>query len=111
MVGFVTLSGITLRNSVMLLAHYEQLVHVEGQPWNRDTAWRGAGERLVPILMTALATGLALLLLTLHQGRPGTEIEGPMAVVILGGLVTSTALNLLVLPVIALRFGRFDSPS
>ncbi len=109
MVGFVTLFGISLRNAIMLVSHYEHLIHVEKQPWNLDTALRGASERLVPILMTALVTALALLPLALTSGAPGNEIEGPMATVILGGLVTSTILNLVVLPVLAVRFGRFDT--
>jgi CzcA family heavy metal efflux pump len=108
MVGFVTLFGISLRNSIMLISHYEHLIHVEKLPWNMDTALRGAGDRLVPILMTALVTALALLPLALTSGAPGNEIEGPMAIVILGGLVTSTLLNLLVLPTLALRYGRLD---
>jgi Cu/Ag efflux pump CusA len=109
MVGFVTLLGISLRNSIMLISHYEHLVHVEGMHWNAGTALRGASERLVPILMTALVTALALLPLALTSGAAGNEIEGPMAIVILGGLVTSTALNLLVLPTLALRYLRFDA--
>ena len=108
MVGFVTLFGITLRNSIMMLSHYQHLVSIEGATWGPDTALRGASERLVPILMTALVTALGLLPIALGSGDPGREIEGPMAVVILGGLVTSTALNLLVLPMLALRFGRFE---
>jgi Cu/Ag efflux pump CusA len=108
MVGFVTLFGISLRNAIMLISHYEHLIYVEKLPWNMDTALRGAGERLVPILMTALVTALALLPLALTSGAPGNEIEGPMAIVILGGLVTSTLLNLLVLPTLALRYGRLD---
>ncbi|HKI82437.1 MAG TPA: efflux RND transporter permease subunit, partial [Pseudodesulfovibrio sp.] len=108
MVGFVTLFGITLRNSIMLIAHYEHLVLVEGSPWNLETAVRGAKERLTPILMTALVTAFGLLPLALTREAPGNAIEGPMAVVILGGLVTSTVLNLMVLPSIALRFGRFS---
>jgi CzcA family heavy metal efflux pump len=107
LVGFVTLFGIATRNAVMLVSHFEQLVSVEGMPWGRETAIRGALERLGPILMTALVTGLALLPLALGSGDPGREIEGPMAIVILGGLVTSTALSLFVLPVLALRFGNF----
>lgn len=107
LVGFVTLFGITTRNAIMLLSHYEHLVANEGQTWSLATAIRGASERLVPILMTATVTALGLLPLALHSGAAGCEIEGPMAVVILGGLVTSTALNLLVLPTLALRFGRF----
>ncbi len=108
LVGFVTLFGITLRNSIMLISHYEHLVEVEGMGWGLDTALRGASERLAPILMTALVTGLGLLPLAVGSGDPGREIEGPMATVILGGLVTSTLLNLLVLPTLALRFGRFE---
>ena len=108
MVGFVTLLGISLRNSIMLISHYEHLVHDDQLAWNRDTAVRGASERLVPILMTALVTALALLPLAATSGAPGNEIEGPMAIVILGGLITSTALNLIVLPTLALRYGRFE---
>ncbi len=107
LVGFVTVFGITLRNSIMLLTHYDHLVTVEGHTWGLDTAVTGAVERLVPILMTALVTALGLLPLALGQHAPGREIEGPMAWVIFGGLATSTALNLLVLPTLTLRFGRF----
>jgi CzcA family heavy metal efflux pump len=107
LVGFVTLFGITLRNSIMMLSHYEHLVAEEGCEWNLETAIRGASERLVPILMTSIVTALGLLPLALASGSPGREIEGPMAVVILGGLITSTALNLLVLPTLAFRYGRF----
>ena len=108
LVGFVTLFGITLRNSIMLISHYEHLVEVDGISWGLDTALRGASERLAPILMTALVTGLGLLPLAIGSGDPGREIEGPMAIVILGGLVTSTLLNLLVLPTLALRYGVFQ---
>jgi CzcA family heavy metal efflux pump len=108
MVGFVTVFGITLRNSIMMLSHYERLVSVEGMPWDADTALRGASERLAPILMTALVTGLGLLPLALSRNTAGREIEGPMALVILGGLATSTLLNLLVLPTLAVRFARFE---
>lgn len=108
MVGFVTLIGISLRNSIMLISHYDHLVHVDRLPWDTATAMRGASGRLVPILMTALVTSLALLPLATSSGAPGNEIEGPMAIVILGGLVTSTLLNLVVLPALALRYGRFD---
>ena len=109
LVGFVTLFGITLRNSIMLISHYEHLVEVDGLAWGLDTALRGASERLAPILMTALVTGLGLLPLAIGSGDPGREIEGPMATVILGGLVTSTLLNLLILPTLALRYGRFET--
>jgi Cu/Ag efflux pump CusA len=108
LVGFVTLFGITLRNSIMLISHYEHLVEMEGMSWGLDTALRGASERLAPILMTALVTGLGLLPLAVGSGDPGREIEGPMATVILGGLVTSTLLNMLVLPTLALRYGSFE---
>jgi Cu/Ag efflux pump CusA len=109
MVGLVTLFGITMRNSIMMISHFEHLVREEGQPWGRETALRGATERLVPILMTALVTALGLLPLAWNSGEAGHEIEGPMAIVILGGLVTSTALNLLVLPTLALRHGKLNS--
>jgi CzcA family heavy metal efflux pump len=108
LVGFVTLFGITLRNSIMLISHYEHLVDADGMSWGLEAALRGASERLAPILMTALVTGLGLLPLALGSGDPGREIEGPMAIVILGGLITSTILNLLILPTLSLRFGRFE---
>ena len=111
MVGFVTLFGITMRNSIMLISHYEHLVTVEGMTWGLEAALRGASERLVPILMTALVTALGLLPMAIGSGSAGREIEGPMAIVILGGLFTSTVLNLLVLPTLALRYGRFAMPS
>jgi Cu/Ag efflux pump CusA len=107
LVGFVTLFGIATRNAVMLVSHYDHLVWQEGVSWNRETAARGALERLGPILMTALVTGLGLLPLAIGSGDPGREIEGPMAIVILGGLATSTLLTLFVLPTLALRFGHF----
>ena len=107
LVGFVTLFGITTRNSIMMISHFEHLVTDEGMEWGQAAAFRGASERLVPILMTALVTGLGLLPLALGGGAPGREIEGPMAIVILGGLFTSTALNLLLLPMLCLRYGWF----
>ena len=108
LIGFVTLFGITLRNSIMLVSHYQHLVAEEGVTWGPEAALRGSSERLVPILMTAAVTALGLLPLALRSGEPGNEIEGPMAIVILGGLITSTLLNLLVLPALALRYGRFE---
>jgi CzcA family heavy metal efflux pump len=108
-VGFVTLFGITMRNSIMMVAHFEHLVTSERLPWNRETALRGASERLLPIMMTAAVTALGVLPLALGADTPGREIEGPMAIIILGGLLTSTALNLLVLPSLALRYGRFGA--
>jgi CzcA family heavy metal efflux pump len=110
-VGFVTIFGITLRNSMLMISHYEHLVSVEGMTWGLEAAIRGASERLAPILMTALVTAFGMLPLALGSGAPGREIEGPMAMVILGGLTTSTALNLLVLPTLALRYGRFGEES
>ncbi|MDE3017366.1 MAG: efflux RND transporter permease subunit, partial [Pseudomonadota bacterium] len=107
LVGFVTLFGISLRNSVMMMSHFEHLVLAEGEPWNMQTVLRGASERLLPILMTALVTALGLLPLAIGSGDPGREIEGPMAIVILGGLATSTLLNLFVLPGLAWRFAYF----
>lgn len=109
LVGFVTLFGITTRNSIMMLSHFEHLVDVEGMTWGSETVLRGASERLMPILMTATVTALGLLPLALGTGEAGREIEGPMAIVILGGLATSTVLNLLVLPTLALRYGRFGN--
>jgi CzcA family heavy metal efflux pump len=111
LVGFVTLFGITTRNSIMMISHFEHLVTVEGMTWGPEAVMRGASERLMPILMTATVTGLGLLPLALGTGEAGREIEGPMAIVILGGLLTSTALNLLVLPTLALRYGRFEQPA
>ena len=108
LVGFVTLFGITMRNSIMMVSHFEHLVEKEGMTWGLDAAIRGASERLLPVLMTALVTALGLLPLAIGSGTAGREIEGPMAIVILGGLLTSTLLNLLVLPTLALRYGRFS---
>jgi CzcA family heavy metal efflux pump len=108
LVGFVTLFGITLRNSIMMISHYQHLVDEENCVWGLDTCIRGASERLPSILMTALVTALGLLPLAAASGQPGREIEGPMATIIVGGLVTSTILNLLILPTIMLHFGRFE---
>jgi CzcA family heavy metal efflux pump len=107
LVGFVTLFGITTRNSIMMISHFEHLVRQEGMAWGLEAAIRGASERLIPILMTALVTAIGLLPLAIGSGEAGREIEGPMAIVIVGGLISSTALNLLVLPTLALRYGRF----
>jgi CzcA family heavy metal efflux pump len=107
MVGFVTLFGITLRNSIMLVSHFQHLVDKEGLTWNLETAIRGAQERLPSILMTALVTALAMLPIAVDSDNPGREIMGPMAAIIIGGLVSSTVLNLLILPSIMVRFGLF----
>jgi CzcA family heavy metal efflux pump len=106
LVGLVTVFGISARNAILQLAHYEHLVEVEGATWNMQTVLRGANERLVPILMTAAVTALGLAPLAFSLKQPGQEIEGPMAVAVLGGLVSSTILNLLVLPALAHRFSR-----
>ena len=110
MVGFVTLFGITLRNSIMMISHYEYIVANEGIAWGVKAAIKGAADRLTPIMMTSIVTALGLLPLAIGRNEPGREIEGPMALVIVGGLLTSMALNLLVLPALALRFGRFHGP-
>ncbi len=107
LVGFITLFGITLRNSIMLVSHYDYLVRKEGLPWNRDTAIKGAKERLPSIMITALVTSLAMLPIAMNSDSPGREVMGPMAGIIIGGLMSSTVLNLLVLPSIMLRYGRF----
>jgi CzcA family heavy metal efflux pump len=108
LVGFVTLFGITLRNSIMMVSHFQHLVDEENCTWNLETCIRGATERLPSVLMTALVTALGLLPLAIGSGQPGREIEGPMATIIVGGLITSTILNLLILPTIMLHFGRFE---
>jgi CzcA family heavy metal efflux pump len=106
LVGFVTVLGIAARNGIMLVSHYRHLEDVEGVPFGSELVARGAEERLAPILMTALATGLALVPIVVGGSRSGQEVEHPMAVVILGGLFTSTVLNLFLLPPLYLRFGR-----
>ena len=106
-VGFVTLFGITVRNSIMLLSHYRYLVQIEGKQWTLETVILGAQERLPSILMTALVTALAMLPIAFNSDNPGREIMGPMAAIIIGGLVSSTVLNLLLLPGMLLHYGRF----
>jgi len=103
----VTLFGITIRNTIMLVSHYRHLTEKEGWEWNMDTAFHGALQRLPSILMTALVTGLALLPIAVDSDNPGREIMGPMAAVIIGGLLTSTLLSLVSLPVLFARFGDF----
>ncbi len=106
LVGFVTVLGIAARNGIMLVSHYRHLELEEGVPFGLELVVRGSEERLAPILMTALATGLALVPLAWAGNKPGHEIEHPMAIVILGGLVTSTVLNLGLMPALYLAFGR-----
>ena len=106
LVGFLTVFGIAARNGIMMLSHFQHLESVEGMPFGRDLVLRGAAERLSPILMTAGATAFALVPLVVAGSIPGHEIEHPMAIVILGGLVTSTLLNLFVVPSLYLRFAQ-----
>ena len=106
LVGFVTVIGIAARNGIMLLSHYQHLERHEGMTFGRELVLRGAEERLVPILMTAACAGLALVPLIVAGNAPGHEIEHPMAIVILGGLISSTALNLLLLPALYARYGE-----
>jgi Cu/Ag efflux pump CusA len=106
LVGLVTVVGIAARNGIMLVSHYRHMELQEAVPFGRELVLRGSEERLAPILMTALATGLALVPIALSGTRAGHEIEHPMAVVILGGLVTSTVLNLFLLPPLYLRYAR-----
>jgi len=105
-VGFITLFGIATRNGIMLVSHIRHLQDHEGVASFRTAVVRGATERVVPILMTALATGLALVPIALSAGAPGSEIQAPMATVIMFGLVSSTALNMIVVPILYERFGR-----
>ncbi len=109
MVGFVTLFGIALRNGLMLMIHYGRLVVDHGQRWDAATVRQGAMDRLPAILITAIVTALGLLPLALSAGTTGDEIEGPMAIVILGGLISATILTLLLLPSLASRFVKFES--
>jgi CzcA family heavy metal efflux pump len=106
LVGLVTVIGIAARNGIMLVSHYRHLEQEEGMPFGRELVLRGTEERLAPILMTALATALALVPIVVGGDRAGYEIEHPLAVVILGGLVTSTLLNLFVVPALYLKLAR-----
>ena len=106
LVGFLTVFGIAARNGILMVSHFQHLEHKEGMPFGPELVLRGAKERLAPIMMTALATGLALVPLAVAGSIPGHEIEHPMAIVILGGLVTSTVMNLFVLPSLYLKFAK-----
>jgi Cu/Ag efflux pump CusA len=106
LVGFYTVFGIAARNGILMINHFQHLEQKEGERFGPGLVLRGARERLSPILMTTLATGLALVPLVVWGDRPGHEIEHPLAIVVLGGLVTSTLLNLLVVPALYLRFGK-----
>ncbi|MCC6653048.1 MAG: efflux RND transporter permease subunit, partial [Candidatus Eisenbacteria bacterium] len=105
LVGFITLFGIATRNGVLLVSHYQHVMQAEGLPIE-EAVRRGSQERLAPVLMTALAAGLALIPLVIAGGKPGNEIQSPMGQVILGGLVTSTFLNMVLVPILFLRFGE-----
>jgi Cu/Ag efflux pump CusA len=106
LIGFITVLGIAARNSIMLISHYRHLEFTEGQEFGLSLVLRGAKERLMPIMLTALTTALALLAIIIGGNRPGQEIEYPMALVILGGLITSALLNLFVMPLIYWKFGH-----
>ena len=106
LVGLLTILGIATRNGIMMISHFKHLEEEEGETFGPGLVLRGARERIAPIMMTALTTGLALVPLVIAGNIPGQEIEYPMAIVILGGLVTSTLLNLLVVPTLYLRFGK-----
>ena len=106
MIGFITLFGIATRNGIMLVSHIHHLLEEEGVTDFREAVERGARERVVPILMTAMAAGLALIPLALGGGKAGSEIQTPMAIVILCGLMSSTLLNMVVVPTLYLRYGR-----
>jgi CzcA family heavy metal efflux pump len=106
LIGFFAVLGIAARNGILMISHLQHLEREEGVEFGPELVIRGASERLSPILMTALATALALVPLVIYGNRPGQEIENPMAIVILGGLATSTLMNLFVVPALYLRFGR-----
>jgi CzcA family heavy metal efflux pump len=106
LVGFLTILGVAARNGIMLISHYQHLEEFEGVPFGPELILRGAKERIAPIMMTALTAGLALVPLVIAGNIPGHEIEHPMAIVILGGLLTSTLVNLFIVPVLYLRFGK-----
>lgn len=106
LVGFIAVGGVAARNGIMLLSHYLHLMRHEGEPFGRELVVRGTLERLVPVLMTALSAGIALVPLVLAAGEPGKEILHPVAVVFVGGLVSSTLLDLAVTPAVFFRFGR-----
>src|SRR5262249_14378202 len=106
LIGFITVFGIAARNGIMMVSHIRHLQQFEGVRDFREAVYRGSMERLAPILMTALAAGLALIPLAVGGEKPGNEIQTPMAIVILCGLLSSTLLNMIVLPALYLRFGR-----
>jgi HME family heavy-metal exporter len=106
MVGFISLGGIASRNGILLLNHYLHLVKYEGETWSKDMITRAGQERLAPVLMTALTSGIGLLPLAMAAGEPGKEVLYPVATVIIGGLITSTLLEFIVRPALFWTFGR-----
>jgi len=104
MVGFITLFGIATRNGILMISHYKHLLDA-GIEFTQAVI-QGSVERLNPILMTAISTGLALVPLAFSSGEPGKEIQAPMAIVILGGLITSTSLNMIIVPSLFHKFGK-----
>ena len=108
LVGFITLFGIAVRNGIVMISHYNYLMDVEGKPL-MEAIIQGSMQRLSPILMTALTTGLALIPLVMAADKPGSEIQSPMAIVILGGLMTATFLNLVVVPALFMKWGRMET--
>jgi CzcA family heavy metal efflux pump len=111
LVGFVTLFGVAARNAILLVSHLDHLITVEGHDWSLTTLAQATRERVTPILMTALVTALGVLPLAIQTGQAGREIQGPMAIVILGGLITSTVASLVVLPSLIWRYGRTPRPA
>ena len=105
LVGFITLFGIATRNGILMVNHYDHLVRVEGLVL-AEAVYRGSIERLAPVLMTALTAGLALVPLVLAGGEAGNEIQAPMGIVLVGGLISSTVLTMFVVPVLFERYGR-----
>jgi len=106
LVGFITLAGIASRNAIMMISHYLHLMKSEGEVFSEEMIIRGSQERLVPVMMTAFVASLALLPLVFAKGQPGSEVLHPVAVVIVGGMISSTLLDIIVTPALFFRFGK-----